>query len=101
MDDEEALRQMQYYIDIGAIRLAGYNEQGEPIFELNETVTKKLAPELWEAHMEYVDSNLTQLFEEGLMNVEYDENLQATMHFTIEGYDIAVEKGIIPLEEIE
>ena len=101
MDDEEALRQMQYYIDIGAIRLAGYNEQGEPIFELNETVTKKLAPELWEAHMEYVDSNLTQLFEEGLMNVEYDENLQATMHFTKEGYDIAVEKGIIPLEEIE
>jgi len=51
--------------------------------------------------MEYVDSNLTQLFEEGLMNVEYDENLQATMHFTKEGYDIAVEKGIIPLEEIE
>jgi len=101
MDDEEALRQMQYYIDIGAIRLAGYNEQGEPVFELNETVTKKLAPELWEAHMEYVDSNLTQLFEEGLMNVEYDENLQATMHFTKEGYDIAVEKGIIPLEEIE
>ena len=101
MDDEEALRQMQYYIDIGAIRLAGYNEQREPVFELNETVTKKLAPELWEAHMEYVDSNLTQLFEEGLMNVEYDENLQATMHFTKEGYDIAVAKGIIPLEEIE
>lgn len=100
MDDEEALRQMQYYIDIGAVRLAGYNEEGEAIFELNETITKKLAPELWEAHMEYVDSNLTQLFEDGLMNVEYDENLQATMHFSKEGYDIAVEKGIIPLEEI-
>jgi hypothetical protein len=99
VDEEEALRQIQYYIEIGAIRLAGYNEEGEAVFELNEAVTKDLAPELWEAHMEYVDHNLTELFEEGLMNVEYDENLEATMHFTKEGYEIALEKGIIPLED--
>ena len=99
MDEEEALRQIQYYIEIGAIKLAGYNEEGEAIFELNEDVTKDLAPELWEAHMEYVDDNLTELFEEGLMNVEYNENLEATMHFTKEGYEIALEKGIIPLED--
>jgi hypothetical protein len=49
--------------------------------------------------MEYVDNSLAQLFEDGIMNVEYDENLQATMHFSKEGYEIAVEKGIIPLEE--
>jgi hypothetical protein len=99
VDEEEALRQIQYYIEIGAIKLAGYNEEGEAVFELNEAVTKDLAPELWEAHMEYVDHNLTELFEEGLMNVEYDENLEATMHFTKEGYEIALEKGIIPLED--
>jgi len=99
MDDEEALRQIQYYIDIGAIRLAGYNDDGEAIFELKEDVTKELAPELWDAHMAYVDDNLTELFEDGLMNVEYDEDLQATMHFTKEGYEIAKEKGIIPMEE--
>ena len=99
MNDEEALNQIQYYIDIGAIRLAGYNEDGEAVFALNEETTKELAPELWQAHMEYIDSNLTKLFEDGLMNVEYDENLDATMHFTKEGYDIAVEKGIIPLED--
>jgi len=99
MDEEEALRQIQYYIEIGAIRLAGYNEEGEAVFELREDITKDLAPELWDAHMDYVDTNLTELFEEGLMNVEYDENLEATMHFTEEGYSIAVEKGIIPLEE--
>ncbi len=99
MDDEEALKKIQYYIEIGAIRLAGYNEEGEAVFELNEETTKELAPELWESHMEYVDNSLAQLFEDGLMNVEYDENLQATMHFSKEGYEIAVEKGIIPLEE--
>jgi hypothetical protein len=101
MDEEEALRQIQYYLDIGAIRLAGYNEEGEAVFELKEDVTKELAPELWDAHMSYVDSNLIGLYEQGLLDVEYDENLQATMHFTKEGYDIALEKGIIPLEEID
>jgi hypothetical protein len=98
MDDEEALEQIQYYIEIGAIKLAGYNENGEAVFELNESVTKELAPELWEAHMEYVDENLINLFESGLMDVEYDENLEATMHFTKEGYDIAKEKGVIPID---
>lgn len=49
--------------------------------------------------MEYIDDSLVELFEEGLVNVEYDENLDVTMHFSKEGYKIAVEKGIIPLEE--
>lgn len=100
-EDEWALRKMQHYLEIGAIRLAGYNEEGEAIFELNETITKELAPELWEAHMEYVDDNLVELYKEGLMEVEYDENLEATMHFTKEGFEIAKEKGIIPLEDID
>lgn len=101
MNEEEALEQMQYYIEIGAIRLAGYNENGEAIFELNESVTKELAPELWQAHMEYIDDTLINLYKDGLMDVEYDENLEATMHFTKEGYEIALEKGAIPIDPDE
>lgn len=99
MDDEEALERMQYYIEIGAIRLAGYNDDGEAVFELNEAVTKDLAPELWEAHMEYVDDTLISLYKDGLLDIEYDENLEATMHFTKEGYEIAKEKGVVPLQD--
>jgi hypothetical protein len=40
---------------------------------------KELAPELWQAHIDYVDSAMIKLYEEGLMEVEYDENLEATM----------------------
>lgn len=97
MNEEEALEQIQYYIEIGAIRLAGYNEEGEAVFELNEETTKELAPELWEAHMHYIDETLINLYKDGLLNVEYDENLEAIMHFTKEGYDIALEKGAIPI----
>ncbi len=98
MNDEEALAQIQYYIEIGAIKIAGYNEEGEAIFELNEETTKELAPELWDAHMEYVDESLIELYKGGLMEIEYDENLQATMIFSEEGLGIAKEKGIIPIE---
>ena len=101
MEDNDALEKIQYYIEIGAIKLAGYNEEGEAVFELNEENTKELAPELWEAHKEYVDQNLIELYEDGLMEIEYDENLEATMHFTKEGYRIAKQKGIIPLEDTD
>lgn len=101
MEDNDALEKIQYYIEIGAIKLAGYNEEDEAIFELNEAVTKELAPELWQAHMEYVDNNLIELYEDGLMEIEYDENLEATMSFTKEGYHIAKQKGVIPIEDLE
>lgn len=99
MNEEEALQQIQYYIEIGAIRIAGYNEDGEAIFELNEETTKELAPELWGAHMEYVDETLIDLYKDGLVEVEYDENLEVTMNFTKEGYEIAREKGVIPIDQ--
>jgi hypothetical protein len=35
------------------------------------------------------------------MQVEYDEDLNATFNFTLEGYEIAKSKGIIPLDTIE
>jgi hypothetical protein len=100
MNDEEALDKIQYYIEIGAITLAGFDENGEAIFELNEEKTKELAPELWDAHMEYVDDSLLDLFQQGLMQVEYDENLEVTMHFSEEGFTIAKEKGVIPIEDL-
>jgi len=37
----------------------------------------------------------------GLMEVEYDEELNATFNFTEEGFKIAESKGIIPIEDIE
>jgi hypothetical protein len=36
-----------------------------------------------------------------LMQVEYDENLKATLNFTPEGFEQAKEKGIIPIQDLE
>ena len=100
-DEEFVMSQIQHYIDIGAIRVAGFTDNGEAIFELNEERTKALAPELWEKHEAYVDEELLDLMENDMMEVEYDEDLSATLKFTPEGFQIAKEKGIIPLQDIE
>jgi hypothetical protein len=98
-DEEELMLKIQHYIDIGAIRVAGFTKDGEAIFELNENVTPILAPDLWQAHEDYVESELIDLVNNDLMQVEYDENLRATYNFTEEGYQIAKEKGIIPIDQ--
>jgi len=100
-DEEEMMSRIQHYIDIGAIKIAGFTEDGEAIFELNEDTTRDLAPELWEAHEQYIDAELLDLLDNDLMQVEYDEELNATFNFTLEGYEIAKSKGIIPLDTIE
>ena len=100
-NEEEMLDKIQHYLDIGAIKIAGFTEDGEAIFELNEETTRVLAPELWGAHEQYIDAELIELMDNDLMQVEYDEELNATFNFTLEGYDIAKRKGIIPLDDIE
>jgi len=96
-DDREEEMQMEHYLEIGAISLAGMDENGEIIYAI-EDKAKELAPELWEAHIRYVDESLMKLYEKGLMEVEYDENLEATLHLSVEGHRLAKEMGLIQID---
>jgi hypothetical protein len=96
MEDDSDER-LAHYLEIGAIEIAGVDDNGELIFAINES-SKDLAPELWQAHMDYVDRTLLDLYESGYINIEYDENLEATISISQEGYDIAKEKGILPID---
>jgi hypothetical protein len=98
MDEEEVPhRDLEYYLEIGAVTLEGMDESGEMIFAINEKA-KDIAPELWEAHHEYVDNSLMKLYELDLLQVEYDENLEATLHLTEEGKKLAKEMGLIEMD---
>jgi hypothetical protein len=94
-DDSDS--RLAYYLEIGAVSLEGMDENGEMIFSIRETA-KDIAPELWESHIEYVDKSLMELYEAGLVEVEYDENLEATLHLSPEGQKLAKEKGLIELD---
>jgi hypothetical protein len=95
-EDREDEMQLEYYLEIGAISLVGMDEKGEIIYSIEEKA-KEIAPELWEAHMKYVDESLMELYEKGLVQVEYDENLEAMLHISPEGQKIAKEMGLIEM----
>jgi hypothetical protein len=97
MDPDESL---DYYLEIGAIEVAGIDEEGEFIFKVTQKA-KELAPELWESHQDHVDEVLLGLFEEGLLNVSYDENLEAHIELTDEGKRVAKEYGLVEFEKDE
>lgn len=88
---------LEHYLEIGAIELAGVDKDGEIIYQIND-IAKEIAPELWQSHEDYVNNALVELYEEGLISVEYDEDLEATISISKEGYEKAKMYGIIDPE---
>lgn len=98
MDEEDSNdKRIAYYLEIGAISFEGVDENGEIIYAISEDA-KELAPDLWQSHVDYVDKSLMELYEQGLVEIEYNENLEATLHISPEGQKIAREKGLIEME---
>ena len=94
MDDTED--RLEYYISIGAVTLEGVDKDGEIIYAITEDA-EFLAPELWESHINHIDKSLIKLYEEGLLSVEYDENLEVKFSLSPEGQDKAKEYGLIEI----
>ena len=94
MNDDEKL---SMYIEMGAVDLAGMDENGEFIFQITEKA-KEVAPELWEAHQEHVDRSLIQLYEAGLIRVTYNDDLEATIEMSEEGHALAKEMGLVEID---
>lgn len=94
MEDFE-LPSIDYYLEIGAIEATGIDEDGEILFKITEKA-EILAPELWEAHKKHIDDSLISLLEKGLLSVEYDEDLNASISLSEEGAKALKEMGLIP-----
>ena len=101
MSEEQYVEEkLSYYLEIGAVELVGVDENGEIIYQVTENA-KTDAPELWESHQKYVDDALIGLLERGLINVEYNENLEAIINLNEEGYEEAVKMGLIDPDDQE
>lgn len=98
MDEEEYSDKIDYYLSIGVVELVGMDENGEIIYQITDKAEFE-APELWQAHQEFVDEALIDLYEQGLISIEYNENLEAMINLSPEGYEKAKEMGLIELEE--
>jgi hypothetical protein len=72
----------------GALSWVGLGEDGEPLFKFNLDVLKTVFPELHDEITEEIDRDLMVLYEQGLVEVEYDEDLNARFRVSEKGGEI-------------
>lgn len=93
-DDSYFYERLNHYLEIGAIEISGMDQHGDVVYEIKECA-KEIAPELWQSHAEYVDNALIELFEDGLIEIEYNEDLEAIIKISKEALEIARDMGIV------
>lgn len=75
----------QYLLKEGAMEPYGVNEDGEPLYRFNIEVLDQIFPEVAESIREEIDNDLAHLYEMGLVDISYNENLEATFSISEKG----------------
>ena len=81
MDNNEYI---EYLISQNALRYGSPLPNGERSLEMNADVLKVVAPELYKIWMEDLENTLMDLYQHGLVDVDYDEDLNATFKISDE-----------------
>lgn len=96
---EEAV--MNYLEEVGAMEWVGMSPDGDRILKPNLEKLKEYAPEIYEAMLEDLNKELLHLYELGLVELEYDENLEPTFQISDEGLEVMSKHGFELVEEDE
>lgn len=91
--DDEHREIMEYLISEGAAFFDGVDEDGEAIYGFDMDILEEVSPELYQVLIDDVDKELLILFEKGLLEVSYDEELNATFEISEEGKKTLLEAG--------
>lgn len=89
-DDEDDF--VEYLIEMCVLEEEGFDENGEILYKYNFEKMKELIPELYTEIMEGVNERMMELFELGLVTVEYDEDLVPHFSATPEGMEFFSQK---------
>jgi hypothetical protein len=91
--NEEHKEIMEYLLSEGAARFEGFDDDGEPIYSFDMELLEEVMPELHQVMQDDMDSILIDLFQKGLIEVEYDEDLNARMNVSEQGKTALLEAG--------
>lgn len=100
MNEDGFDQMMEHYVEIGAVTVNGIDVSGNFIYVITDKA-KELAPDLWEMHHDMIDDALVGLFEQGLIEVEYDEDLNANMRISDEARQVMYELGYVDMENLD
>jgi hypothetical protein len=95
IDDPEFEEFMQELLYCGAAYATGeITDDGDIVYKFNMDILKEVRPELYEVFMEELDADLLHLYELGLVDIDYNENLEATFRISEKGRQY-MEDGIL------
>ena len=100
MDQDGFDQMMEHYVEIGAVTVNGIDVSGNFIYVITDKA-KELAPDLWEMHHEMIDEALVGLFQQGLIEVEYDEDLNANMKISDAAREVMYQLGYVDMENLD
>jgi hypothetical protein len=98
--DEEHRKIMEHLVEEGAAIFDGIDEDGEPIYKFDLDVLEEVSPELYQVMMDDMDEILLDLYKKGLIEISYDEELNAQMSISPEGREALVQAGF-DMDEFE
>lgn len=99
MEDDEIEEVIAFLEECGALVWVGMDQNGERLFQFNLDILKEELPEMYESIMEDLDAEMLHLFQAGLIEVEYDENLNSFFNITEAGKKVLRDNGFIFPEE--
>jgi len=91
--NEEHREVMERLVEEGAAILDGIDEDGEPIYRFDMDILEEVLPELHQVFMDDMDQVLIDLYKRGLIEISYDENLNAEMSVSPEGKQALEDAG--------
>lgn len=84
---------MEYLVSEGAAEFDGMDEDGEPIYKFDMEVLEEVMPELHAAMQHDMDKVLIDLFQDGLIEVSYDEDLNALLSLSDQAKAVLIDAG--------
>lgn len=93
-EDEELDSMINDLVQLGALRLSSKDRYGEKIYYVNPERMQEVFPEYYEIFIQEVNETLIGLVKDGLVSIEYDENLNAKFSLSEEG-QMVVDEMII------
>lgn len=82
---ESAEELTNFLIENKALELYGMTEDGEVTYRFNFDVLQKMFPKLYNLLMDDINESILDLYKDGYVEMEYDENLEAKFRVTEKG----------------
>lgn len=99
--NEEESAVFNYLLEVGALEIDGVAQDGEILYKVNSDKMAEYCPEMLEVMHEDLEDSLLNLYQQGLVDMQYNENLEAIFNISPEGEKALLEMGFYNLDDLQ